>query len=109
MPPGKLAAQAGHAYTDVLDLAQKSSPEIALRYRNRENGGSKVTLKAKNTNQLIKAYEDLIDLGIPATLVVDQGHILPPHFNGNPIITALGVGPCTQFEVKQITKKFQCV
>lgn len=109
MPAGKLAAQAGHAYTDVLDLAHQLTPNIVSRYRNKDNGGSKVTLKAKNTNQLIKAYEELMDLGIPAQLVVDQGHILPPFFNGDPIITALGIGPCKQSDVKHITKKFNCV
>jgi peptidyl-tRNA hydrolase len=109
MPAGKLSAQAGHAYTDVLDLATQNFPEIVSRYRNKENGGSKVTLKAKNAHHLIKAYEELLDLGIPAQLIVDQGHVMPPFFNGDPIITALGIGPCKQSDVKHITKKFQCV
>ena len=109
MPAGKLSAQSGHAYTDVLDLASKETPQLANRYRNNDNGGSKVTLKAKNANQLIIAYEKLIDMGIPAVIIVDQEHIMPPHFNGEPIITALGIGPCTKGQVKQITKKFQCV
>jgi PTH2 family peptidyl-tRNA hydrolase len=109
MPPGKLSAQTGHAYSDVLDLAKMHYPDRAQNYRNPEKGGSKVTLKAKNAHQLIKAYESLIDEGIPAVLIVDQHHVMPPHFDGSPVITALGIGPCTQSEVKSITKKFQCV
>lgn len=109
MPPGKLSAQAGHAYTDVLDLANSICPDLVSCYRNKKNGGSKVTLKAKNVHQLIKAYEELTDLGIPAKLIVDQEHILLPFFTGEPIITALGIGPCTKSQVYQITKKFQCL
>lgn len=109
MPTGKLAAQAGHAYTDALTNAQESHPDNVKYYRNRQSGGSKVTLKAKNEDHLIKAYNQAIAAGLPCSIIVDQGHILPPHFDGSPIITALGIGPCTKEQVKQITKKFQCV
>jgi PTH2 family peptidyl-tRNA hydrolase len=45
--------------------------------------------------------------GIPHKLIIDSGHIMPPHFDGNPIITALGIGPCCRDEIKNITKKFK--
>lgn len=109
MPPGKLAAQAGHAYTDALCNALLKDKTRFTNYRNDAKGGSKVTLKAKNETQLIKAYNELIELGIPCAIIVDREHILPPHFDGSPIITALGIGPCAQSEVKHITKKFNCV
>lgn len=109
MPTGKLAAQAGHAYGDVLDHAREIAPERVKDYRNLEKGGSKVTLKARNQSQLINAYNAAKEAGLPATVVVDQGHILLPHFTGEPIITAIGIGPCTQSEVRHITKKFNCV
>lgn len=109
MPPGKLAAQAGHAYTDALMLAQETDPDRYTHYRQDGIGGSKVTMKAKNEGALIKAYELALDAGIPAALIVDQHHILPPHFTGDPIITALGLGPCTQDDVRFITKRFNCV
>ncbi len=109
MPAGKLSAQAGHAYDDVLFKAQQSNPLRRNNYRNLGKGGSKVTLKAKNLNQLIRAYNDIDALGIPVSVVVDQGHVFPPHFSGEPIITAIGIGPCTQDEVRHITKKFNCV
>ena len=109
MPAGKLSAQAGHAYDDVLYLASKQTPHLRENYRCRHKGGSKVTLQAKNLNQLIKAYNDALQSGLNAVVIVDQHHIMPPHFNGDPIITAIGIGPCTQSQVRHITKKFNCV
>lgn len=107
MNSGKLSAQTGHAYTDTLDIAKKMNPELVAQYRNEEKGGSKVTLAAKKENDLIKAYIQLKEMGIPCAVVVDRNHIHPPHFDGSPIITALGVGPCTQNEAKRVLKKFQ--
>ncbi|MAW98115.1 MAG: peptidyl-tRNA hydrolase [Sphingomonas sp.] len=110
MQVGKLSAQAGHAYTDVLAHAEKNHPERVVDYRNANKGGSKVTLKARNENQLIRALNEAIALGIPAVPVVDANHIIPDTaFDGSPIITAIGLGPCRQSEVRQITKRFNCV
>jgi PTH2 family peptidyl-tRNA hydrolase len=109
MPPGKLSAQAGHAYTDSLDDAEAIDPERVSAYRNAGKGGSKVTLKARNVNQILKAYKAALEAGLPCALIVDQHHVLPPHFDGKPIITALGIGPCTRDECRHITKKFNCV
>lgn len=109
MPPGKLSAQAGHAYGDSLHVAERMDPERVSRYRNAAYGGSKVTLKAKNQHQLINAFHKARQLGIPCALVIDRHHILPPHFDGSPIVTALGIGPCTKAECREVTKKFQCL
>jgi peptidyl-tRNA hydrolase len=49
MPAGKLSAQAGHAYTNTLLLAQKNFPNLHEHYLTHKITGSKVTLKAKNT------------------------------------------------------------
>ncbi len=115
MPVGKLLSQSGHAFTDSLKAAEKKHPEIYANYRNwcnesndAFNGGAKVSMKAKNSNQLIKAYNLARQAGIPCAIVVDKNHILPPHFKGQPIITALGIGPCTQEEAQHITKRFTC-
>lgn len=110
MTAGKLAAQAGHAYTDVLALAETTSPDRLDAYRDRQKGGSKVTLKARNSNQLIKALNAAVAAGIPAVPIVDANHVIPgTPFDGNPIITAIGIGPCRKSEVQHITKKFNCV
>lgn len=109
MPPGKLSAQTGHAFGDSYCAAEQIDPVRASRYRDHAHGGSKVTLKAKNQQQLIKAFSRARELGIPCALVIDRHHILPPHFDGSPILTALGLGPCTKAEAREITKKFQCL
>jgi PTH2 family peptidyl-tRNA hydrolase len=109
MPSGKMSAQAGHAYCDSLEFSRINYPELFSTYRLDGIGGSKVTLKSKNMNYLLNAYEKCLENSIPARLIVDQEHIMLPHFTGEPIITALGIGPCKKSDVKIITKKFQCL
>lgn len=109
MPMGKLSSQTGHAFANTLLFSEEHYPDNYKQYLTQKITGSKVALKAKNTNQLIKAYETCLDHNIPAILVVDENHVMPPHFNGEPIITALGIGPCKPEDVKFITKKFQCI
>jgi PTH2 family peptidyl-tRNA hydrolase len=109
MNPGKLAAQAGHAYTDTLYKSYDQDSELFHNYRVNGKGGSKVTLVAKNENHLLTAYQQCLDANVPCSIVVDREHVMLPHFDGSPTITALGIGPCTKAQVKSITKKFQCV
>jgi peptidyl-tRNA hydrolase len=108
MPPGKLASQAGHAFTDSLSAALDQDPDRYHNYR-QGGGGSKVVLKAKSDLQLINTYNRILELGIPCAMIVDQKHVMPPHFDGSPVITALGIGPCYRDEVHQIVKKYGCV
>ena len=109
LDPGKLAAQTGHCFDDSKEHARLIDPERAESYRDRTRGGSKVVLEAKNANQLIKAYAQARKLGLPCALIVDQHHVLPPHFTGKPVITGIGIGPCTKAECRDVTKKFQCL
>jgi len=105
MPPGKLAAQCGHAFQDARDAAILERPDIAAQYKGTGHG-TKVCMYAKNQHQLLRAYREAKALGLPCALVIDRGHKLPPHFDGNPIITAVGIGPVYQDEVKDITKRY---
>lgn len=109
MSPGKLSAQAGHAYTDALYQAHQTNPELFEAYRNGNQGGSKVTLYVKSETQLINTYLKLQETDIPHAVVVDSNHVMLPHFDGSPVITALGIGPCTKSQIQHITKKFRCV
>ncbi|MCY9861431.1 hypothetical protein OTK49_02720 [Vibrio coralliirubri] len=108
MSAGKLSAQSGHAYDDSIRNAQDTHPELCTEYRDGINGGSKVTLEAKSVNALIKAYNQARLEGLPCSIVVDQNHIMLPHFTGEPIITAVGIGPVTKSQSKFL-KKFRCV
>ncbi|MBB4861245.1 PTH2 family peptidyl-tRNA hydrolase [Pseudomonas nitritireducens] len=109
MDAGKASAQNGHAFEYSLKCARHLVPEIAERYENHETRGSKVALKAKNQQQLVKAYVQARELGLPCALVADRTHVMPPHFDGSPIITACAIGPCTKAQARPITKKFQCL
>lgn len=108
MPPGKLSAQAGHAYGDAWAASLDQDPELFHAYR-RGNAGSKVTIKCKNLGQLERAQRECAEAGIPHAVVTDRDHILLPHFTGEPIVTALGIGPCTKAQCRHITKRFQAV
>jgi len=105
MPPGKLSSQSGHAYLNAYLQAQQQRPEAAAHYQ-RDGIGTKVCLKAKNQEQILKAYEAAQAQGIPCSLIIDQHHVMPPHFTGEPIITALGIGPARKDEIRNITKRF---
>ena len=109
MPPGKLAAQAGHAYTDALWACLDQAPDQALAYRTTGLGGSKVTIQSKNLGQLERAARECAEAGIPHAVVTDADHVLLPHFTGAPIVTALGIGPVTRAQCRHITKRFQSV
>lgn len=102
MPKGKFCAQAGHAF---LEAFFKASPDIQQQYRD-DPPGTKVTLYADNLEQILWAYEEAIREGLPCSMIVDSGHICPPHFDGSSIVTALGIGPTTKGAVGFITNRF---
>lgn len=105
MPLGKLAAQCGHAFQNAWDRARETRPEIASQYKGTGNG-TKICMYAKNLNQLIQAYREAQALGLPCDLIIDRGHVLAPQFDGQPIITALGIGPAFKDEIATITKRY---
>jgi PTH2 family peptidyl-tRNA hydrolase len=106
MPVGKLAAQAGHAYEKSLLAALRDDPEILDAYHGADGLGTKVCLSANSEFRLLRAYEEAKAAGIPCALIIDQHHVLPPHFDGSPIVTALGIGPARKADVCAITKRF---
>ena len=109
MPPGKLSAQAGHAYTESLFDCLDKRPQDAERYRRKVNAGSKVTLYCKNESAILELQHHCKAAGVPHALFTDDGHVMLPHFDGSPVVTALGLGPLTRAEAKPLVKKFKCV
>jgi peptidyl-tRNA hydrolase len=110
---GDIISQTGDAYNDSLSAARKLKPEIVEQYRTWSNeqstifnGGSKFSMSTRNKEALIDAYNLARETGIPCAMIVREGHIMPPHFDGNPIITALGIGPCTEEEAADLVKHF---
>jgi peptidyl-tRNA hydrolase len=108
MPPGKLAAQAGHAFLDAFLVAIEQRPDDARAYRVGCHG-TKIALVAESLDDLLRAGDLARRAGVPAALITDSGHILPPSFDGSPIITALGLGPARRSEVRRITRHFALV
>ena len=105
MTNGKCAAQAGHAYVNSLLQSLKNNPDILKEYQV-DGLGTKVCLVARNEAEIQLAYHQAKEAGIPCSLIIDSGHIMPPFFDGNPIVTALGIGPCTRDQIEFIVKGF---
>lgn len=105
MPAGKLASQAGHAYLNSYLQALQDRPDDAALYQ-ASGLGTKVCLVASSEFRLLRAHDEALRAGLPCALIVDRHHVLPPHFDGSPIITALGLGPARKADVRAITKRF---
>ena len=101
MPIGKLISQAAHAYLESYLTSDKQQEYRA------DGIGTKVTLQSKSLDDLFRAQYECERRGIPCALIEDSGHVMPPHFDGSPIVTALGIGPARRNEVKSITKRFK--
>ena len=104
MGSGKISSQAGHAY---LGAFINSSPEIQKAYHAEfpVSPGTKVCLQVDNLDQLLIAEEKAKEAGLSFFRVVDSG--CQNFFNGEPTITALGIGPATKDQVKHITRRFK--
>ncbi len=102
MSTGKAASQAGHAF---LDSFTKASPDIADAYQ--ANGSTKVVLVAEDEVALRQLYAKAFERGLPCALVVESNHVMPPSFDGSPILTALGIGPAPRCMVRGITGRLR--
>lgn len=109
MPVGKLAAQAGHAYTDALLDCLDKAPHLVERYRRGDNAGSKACLKAKNEFAHQRLADECQRAGVPYAVIIDSNHVLPPHFDGSPVMTAVGIGPISREQAKPLVKRFNCI
>lgn len=112
MDEHKLASQLGHAYVKAWNVACKARPELETEglYMGHGSGnGTKVVMFCKNQGQLLRAYREALAAGFPCCLVIDTRHVQLPHFTGQPVITAVGIGPVYEDEVHDITKRFRMV
>lgn len=109
MSAGKLASQASHASRLSLLHFIKQNPHRLDEFISNNVAGSIVVLKAKNKDILCNMFEQAQEEGFPTSLFTDSGHILLPHFDGSPTITALSIGPALKSDMRHLTKKFQMV
>jgi len=105
MSCGKMCSQASHAALGAFLQCKDSNIQQAYHSEFPEHPGTKVCLSVKNLDQLLIAEQKAIEAGLSVFRVVDSGCM--NFFNGEPTITALGIGPATKAQVKHITKKFE--
>jgi len=93
MGRGKAAAQAAHASCEAVFIVLESG-RSEWRYwldRWRRMGQMKVVLRVNSEVELRETYAQALEMGLPASLVVDAGRTqLPP---GTPTAVAVGPGP----------------
>src|ERR1039458_10413709 len=103
MSPGKIVAQAGHAYLGAF-LRCKDAAIIAAYHKDFPHSpGTKVCLKARHIEHLLIAEEAARHAGLPFFRVVDSG--CEDFYGGGPLITALGIGPGTQKQKHRSTRE----
>jgi len=107
MSPNKMAAQCGHAFSKLTHLAEGKEGLLEGYWGTGE--GTKIIGSVKNFGQLMKLYEKLVELKLEPVVVIDRGHILPPHFDGQPIVTAVGVGPVLKHDMDSVKNLFTLV
>lgn len=103
MTPGKLAAQAGHAFLETYLQACRGGIHPGCRVHTYRRGGlgTKVTLETSDKHNLSRLIDQLPSTDLPYSVIVDSGHVIPgTEFDGHPIITAVGVGPINREEAK---------
>jgi PTH2 family peptidyl-tRNA hydrolase len=105
MSPGKLASQAGHAFLGAFLLCQ--DPSVRARYHKDfpQSPGTKVCLATRSLPELLQAEQAARAAGLSVFRVVDSG--CENFFGGQPIITALGIGPATKSQLQHVTKKLR--
>lgn len=108
MSEGKSNAQAGHAYVDGLiasafsrDRKFRSSAKSYARLR----PGTKICLDGGSLRTFQQIIARLQAENIPHALITDRDHIELPHFDGSPVVTAIGLGPFRKSEVPRFLRK----
>lgn len=108
MSEGKSNAQAGHAYVDGLiasafshDRNYRATAKAYARLR----PGTKICLDGGDLSSFEKICARLNAENIPHALITDRDHIELPHFDGSPIVTAIGLGPFHKSTVPRFLRK----
>ena len=99
MTRGKAASQAGHAFLDSYLTANIDSQQAYAR-----DGGTKIVLAVPDEKALCDLYYQARMAKLPCAMVVESQHIMPPSFDGQPIVTAVGIGPLKRSEAKPLLR-----
>lgn len=94
---GKMAAQASHAAVNASNIVKDKEKNKWNKWM--DEGGKKIILKAKSTDQLYRLKEIADKRGLATSLIKDAGHTeISPG-----TVTALGIGPAHDEEIDAIT------
>jgi PTH2 family peptidyl-tRNA hydrolase len=99
MTAGKAASQAGHAFLDAFIKAPSNLTQAYLA-----DGGTKIVLSVSGEKELCDVYYRARMANLPCAMVIESEHVMPPSFDGSPIVTAVGIGPVPKEEARAITK-----
>lgn len=112
MPPGKLASQAGHAFSIAATRFVCGAGAAPCELRRRAaivSDCTRVVLTGRHAGLLQQIHERAVEQGLPAALFEDSGHVLAPHFDGSAIVTALGLGPAPRSLLRPLVRRLPCV
>ncbi len=108
MRKGKIAAQVAHASMKVL--LDRKTPNLMSGLINIvlteamqhwiNNAFTKICVSVNSEDELDTVYQNAIDLGIPAAMIIDSGRT---EFNGIPTKTCVAIGPDLVENVDKIT------
>lgn len=102
---GKIASQAGHSFLGSFLQCKDSNIIKAYHSEFPESTGTKICLQVSNLDQLLRAESQAQEAGLSFFRVVDSG--CKNFFNGEPTITALGIGPATKDQINHITRRLK--
>ncbi|WP_349290064.1 peptidyl-tRNA hydrolase [Thalassospira xiamenensis] len=109
MSRGKLAAQCAHACRLSFLSFLNKSPGTIPSEADSSAFGSIVVLKAKSELQLKKLFELAQERDLPTHLFTDHGHVISGTvFDGQPVLTALAIGPVQRARIDDATRAFSC-
>jgi len=99
MTSGKAASQAGHAFLDSFLTASRDNTEAYLA-----DGGTKIVLTVPGERELCDLFHKAKQAKLPCAMVIEENHVMLPHFDGSPVVTAIGIGPMPRIQARPITK-----
>jgi peptidyl-tRNA hydrolase len=97
LPPGKMAAQSGHAFlTAWIGATDREAANLYMA-----NSQAKLVFMAPDLATLLKIGERAMRRGVSAALITDLGRTVL----AGPTVTVLGLGPMNRTDFNNLTKK----
>lgn len=99
---GKLANQAGHGFLIAFLEAAKLRPDIVQDYVS-SSGHAKISVRAKNEDELLRIEREAKEAGIPVALITDAARTVFPE----PTRTVCAFGPARRSELPPYLRRLR--